>query len=181
MERQLPLPFGPIQPLVPDLVLRDAYLNVANQVGCWREKFIADTANIEALKHELGPTYSHVSPDWLRRRIVDCAKNPERHGGGWGKPTRPAKGRKAPRQISPEYAAYLDSTHFKVVREIVLQRDNHRCRICNSPDNLDVHHRSYENVGHADWLVEARDCTTACRSCHDVIHHYVKIIDGKRQ
>lgn len=69
--------------LIPDIVLRDAYNIVANRVGSAREKFVAETRNIEDVFHLIGPMYGHVSIDWVRARIPNCCKNPEKHGGWW--------------------------------------------------------------------------------------------------
>lgn len=60
---------------------------------------------------------------------------------------------------------YLQSDHWKRTREAALQRADHRCQVCNSSwETLDVHHRTYERVGHE--LPE--DLLVLCRTCHDL-------------
>lgn len=84
---------------------------------------------------------------------------------------------KTPEQIlseqnKKEYQKYLKSKWFKSIREIVLDRDNHRCRTCNAPESertLNVHHTQYEGVlgneyEHLDKLI------TMCSVCHLAIH-----------
>ena len=157
-------------PLVPDLVLRDAYRKVADCSNCYREKFIARTELIEAVKTELGPEYSHASADWLRDRIISCAKNPARHGGGWGNPKRPAPRKLRPTgNHSPEYLAHLDSDAWQEVRQAAFDRDGGRCRLCNSREQLEGHHRSYANLGRG-MARELPDVTTLCRACHQRHH-----------
>ena len=158
------------EPLVPDLTLRDAYLEVAKRHDVFREKFIARTDLIEELKAELGPACGHVSHDWFRDRIIVCAKNPEGHGGGWGNPKSAAPRKLRPAEnYSPEYLAHLDSNGWQEIRQAAFDRDGGRCRLCNSRQNLQGHHRSYANLGR-DAAKELADVTTLCRKCHKRFH-----------
>ena len=61
---------------------------------------------------------------------------------------------------------YLRSDHWAAVREAALKRAGHRCQVCNAPDRLDVHHRTYERLGNE----EPGDVTVLCRRCHAVFH-----------
>lgn len=71
-----------------------------------------------------------------------------------------------------EYQKYLRSSWFKKVREIVLDRDNHRCLTCGATSEqrvLNCHHSQYEGVlgnelEHLDKMV------TLCSCCHNAIH-----------
>jgi 5-methylcytosine-specific restriction endonuclease McrA len=64
------------------------------------------------------------------------------------------------------YRDYLRTPEWRAVRERALMRDGHRCRLCNAPDNLNVHHRTYARRG--DESLE--DLTTLCRGCHEHFH-----------
>lgn len=64
------------------------------------------------------------------------------------------------------YYEYLRSTEWQVVRRLALERAAGRCQICNQPGRLDVHHRTYERLGHE--LLS--DVTVLCRDCH-AKHH----------
>jgi hypothetical protein len=69
-------------------------------------------------------------------------------------------------QRSAEYDAYLLSPQWQELRQQALERDGHRCRVCNSAKRLDVHHRTYERFGHEDL----DDLTVLCRGCHERYH-----------
>ena len=64
------------------------------------------------------------------------------------------------------YELYLATPEWAALRRAVLQRDGHRCRVCNGPDRLEVHHRTYERRGHEDL----DDLTTLCHACHNGHH-----------
>jgi replicative DNA helicase len=65
-----------------------------------------------------------------------------------------------------EYAAYRLTPRWQELRGLALERDGYRCRVCNSPERLDVHHRTYDRVGHE----EVGDLTTLCDECHSRYH-----------
>src|SRR5262245_8358534 len=68
-------------------------------------------------------------------------------------------------KLSREYRVYLRSYAWRVFCLQVKERDDYRCVTCNSSDDLEVHHRSYERLG-AELL---SDCYTLCRDCHRLI------------
>ena len=61
---------------------------------------------------------------------------------------------------------YLQSDHWRRIREIALGDFEYRCAVCYSPKNLDVHHRTYERLGNE----RVTDLTVLCRSCHELFH-----------
>lgn len=40
------------------------------------------------------------------------------------------------------------------------------CQVCNQKDGLQVHHRTYENLGHEPL----NDFTVLCKDCHSLFH-----------
>ncbi len=62
--------------------------------------------------------------------------------------------------------AYLHSTKWKTLRQLILHRENHTCVTCGTTSNLQVHHIHYENLG--DEL--ETDLTILCGSCHTKLH-----------
>lgn len=64
------------------------------------------------------------------------------------------------------YSKYLESDNWKKIREQVLQRDNHKCTVCGTTDNLVIHHISYDNIGNE----KIEDLITVCEKCHNEIH-----------
>lgn len=76
-----------------------------------------------------------------------------------------------------KYQRYIRSKAFKELREIVLERDGHKCQVCNWCDTepgkrtLSVHHKTYVHLykerEHLDDLI------TLCSVCHRAIHSAV--------
>lgn len=60
------------------------------------------------------------------------------------------------------YLTYLRSATWRSKRIAALERAGQRCQVCNSPDKLQVHHRTYERLGNE--LPE--DLTVLCDDCH---------------
>lgn len=61
---------------------------------------------------------------------------------------------------------YLQSEHWKNIRAGALERAKERCQLCNKDERLQVHHRTYENLGHEQDC----DLTVLCRACHAKFH-----------
>lgn len=64
------------------------------------------------------------------------------------------------------YQAYLETDHWKALREKTLDRDGRACRLCGSTEDLNVHHRTYERIG----CELPMDVITLCRGCHAKFH-----------
>lgn len=64
---------------------------------------------------------------------------------------------------------YLKSKAFKVVKEKVLERDGHKCVVCDRTEELVCHHRNYSHLGCGDER-EIADCVTLCKLDHVAIH-----------
>ena len=64
------------------------------------------------------------------------------------------------------YREYRTTAKWKELRDITIYEAEGKCQICNSPENLEVHHRTYERIGneHLD------DLTALCRKCHSKFH-----------
>jgi hypothetical protein len=70
-----------------------------------------------------------------------------------------------------EYKKYLRSWWWRwLVRPLRLRVDDHRCRICDNPGRLEVHHRSYRWRGSWRFWREVADTTTLCHDCHGDYH-----------
>lgn len=65
------------------------------------------------------------------------------------------------------YKHYLHSKEWAAKRFLVLYRDGFRCSICGSTEELNVHHKTYQNVFHEPLS----DLITLCRKCHKKQHH----------
>ena len=65
-----------------------------------------------------------------------------------------------------DHQEYINSPKWKAKRQMVLERDNFRCRKCGTGKNLDVHHITYEHLGNEPL----DDLVTLCRCCHEEVH-----------
>src|SRR5262245_60175292 len=61
--------------------------------------------------------------------------------------------------------SHYSSAYWRTIREQCLARDGYRCRLCNSPDALQAHHRTYDRFEKE----ELDDLTTLCEPCHDLV------------
>jgi hypothetical protein len=66
------------------------------------------------------------------------------------------------------YKKHLESPYWKEASTAAKRRDGYKCKICNSPHDLNVHHRTYENLGHE--MDHLGDLVTLCRRCHAMFH-----------
>lgn len=64
--------------------------------------------------------------------------------------------------MNKSYKRYLKSDKWDTIRNAIIERDNYRCAICSSRDNLHVHHLTYENVGNE----KDEELITLCKGCH---------------
>jgi hypothetical protein len=60
------------------------------------------------------------------------------------------------------HADYLRTREWEDKRREALRRARKRCQLCNSPESLEVHHRTYKRLGD-EW---ASDLTVLCSTCH---------------
>jgi ribosomal protein S27AE len=70
------------------------------------------------------------------------------------------------RIASIDYKMYIMSPEWyaKKIQRLVL--DNYTCQRCGSKEFLEVHHKTYENLGKE----QMEDLATVCRTCHQAIH-----------
>ncbi len=64
---------------------------------------------------------------------------------------------------------YLQSAHWKRVREKTLELNRHSCQICGSSERLEVHHITYVNL----YRETSEDLACLCHECHDAVHKYM--------
>lgn len=71
------------------------------------------------------------------------------------------------KQLEIPYEEYLQTDHWKQVRNKRMEMDSHKCVICGATDDLQVHHCSYERLWNENVDV---DLMTLCKPCHKRIH-----------
>ena len=64
------------------------------------------------------------------------------------------------------YQDYLISEDWKRLRNLKLKQADNKCQLCNSADNLQIHHRTYKRVYEEDL----NDLTVLCSYCHYRFH-----------
>lgn len=65
-----------------------------------------------------------------------------------------------------DYKKYLRSDYWDEIKNQVLERDDNRCRLCNSKENLQVHHRTYKHLENE----KLEELITLCKKCHYITH-----------
>lgn len=84
---------------------------------------------------------------------------------------RPAPGdRQRDLRIMP-YGEYLRTPEWQEKKWIALENAAYRCQVCNTPRNLNVHHRTYKRRGHE----LERDLTVLCEDCHRLFHEHGRL------
>ena len=74
-------------------------------------------------------------------------------------------------RFSPQYLSYLRSPAWASRRRRALTRAGNRCQVCGRTRRLQVHHNTYERLGHeAD-----HDLTVLCFECHTLYTWYSRI------
>jgi len=71
-------------------------------------------------------------------------------------------------QLPVDYSAYLQTEHWKSVRNAVFRRDEYACTRCSSKKKLQAHHLTYEHIGQEQNYLA--DLITLCSVCHSEIH-----------
>lgn len=66
------------------------------------------------------------------------------------------------------YSEYIKSDGWKIRRQRALALAENRCQVCNSPARLQVHHRTYERLGHE----RDADLIVLCHDCHTLFHDH---------
>ena len=79
-----------------------------------------------------------------------------------------------------EYRKLLKNINWLNKRKVILDRDHHKCVLCGSDFNLNVHH-SYYTVGLNPWEYPDESLVTLCESCHLEYHKTHKIPFTKKQ
>ena len=77
------------------------------------------------------------------------------------------KCRRAGARTQLTYAEYIKSDGWKIRRLRALALAENRCQVCNSPNHPEVHHRTYERLGHE----RDADLTVLCHDCHKLFHN----------
>lgn len=64
------------------------------------------------------------------------------------------------------YSEYLLTSHWRAIRQKALCLAKFKCHLCNNKNCLQVHHKTYINIGHESM----EDIVVLCESCHNRFH-----------
>jgi predicted HNH restriction endonuclease len=64
------------------------------------------------------------------------------------------------------YADYLASPQWQARREMTIAAYGNRCALCYAEGPIDVHHRTYDRLGHE----LPSDLVALCSTCHEAYH-----------
>lgn len=101
----------------------------------------------EIARDLIGPSFADTLPEWDRGKDDKFSK------AWWD-----------------WYDCYLESPEWKRRRDLVMERAGGRCEGCRENSATQVHHLTYENVGH-ELLWEL---VAVCRGCHKLIPRKVR-------
>lgn len=78
------------------------------------------------------------------------------------------------------YNDLLKTPQWAAKRKEILHRDGHRCRNCQSPQGLQVHHRQYHQMGASGvfffpWNYPNKYLITLCHACHKAGHEKYRV------
>lgn len=63
------------------------------------------------------------------------------------------------------YAEYLKSDHWKTTRRLALEHYGNKCDECGTTEKLEVHHKTYKNIGKENLS----DLRILCRKHHEEV------------
>lgn len=61
------------------------------------------------------------------------------------------------------YAEYLQTDHWRRIRQAAIWAAGGRCQLCHSEQDLEVHHNNYDCLYHET----PADVFVMCRRCHE--------------
>lgn len=67
------------------------------------------------------------------------------------------------------YVSQLKTEEWKIKRNLILKRDQFKCKNCGSSENLHIHHKVYEK-GLKAWEAKNENLITLCSECHAKEH-----------
>jgi len=73
------------------------------------------------------------------------------------------------------YQEYLQTAHWHRVRILALERGHHRCALCPTERELEVHHSNYARRG----FEQSEDVVVLCRACHQRHHGTLRLATSR--
>ena len=73
--------------------------------------------------------------------------------------------------MSKHYQSFLYSPEWKAIAALRKQKDENKCSVCGSTENLEVHHKNY-NIHPQKGLLSLDNLITLYHDCHSSEHGY---------
>lgn len=151
------------------------------------EAYLAARERLRAAGKEPPPLHPIQKP--LRPPKPKPANLPESHNIVSGKKTKAQRRlersfktmseRIHEKNLSPAYCAYIGSPRWDATRRAYFQVVERRCSCCPSL-RPELHHLSYQRLGHEWWC----DLVPLCHACHERVHAGVQtacVVDSRRE
>lgn len=68
-----------------------------------------------------------------------------------------------------DYHEFLQTPYWKTIADKKKYHDKYKCAVCNSSENINVHHRTYEHHGE-ELRYMWKDLICLCHECHEKFH-----------
>ncbi len=69
-------------------------------------------------------------------------------------------------EVVTSYKDYLQTKHWRIKKDQYKKEYECKCCMCESTKNLNLHHMTYENIGHENL----NDLCYLCKDCHNALH-----------
>lgn len=70
------------------------------------------------------------------------------------------------------YKDFLNTPYWKAIAYKKKEKTLFKCELCNSNENICVHHKTY--INHGKELYNMKDLIVLCKNCHEKFHDIVK-------
>lgn len=79
------------------------------------------------------------------------------------------------KEVCYSYKEYLNSKHWITFRYNFFKKVSNQCRMCQCTQGLNLHHKTYKNIGNE----KIEDVVGLCFKCHKYIHNNVTSFDTR--
>lgn len=76
-----------------------------------------------------------------------------------------------PKRKTVDYRRYLSSSQWRQKRQVALHHAGRRCRVCGAGERLEVHHNTYDRLGHESL----GDLLVMCKDCHELFTKFGRL------
>lgn len=78
------------------------------------------------------------------------------------------------RIVEMKYSDFLQTAYWFAVSHTAKARAKMRCQVCNQPNGIQTHHRTYDS--HGEEHLNMVDLVVLCESCHGLFHGHMPAV-----